>query len=123
MDVRTNIVLSWVIFTSGMVIASLLEGNWPFVAIGIFGWLGNSFRGQLPKQKPERLGEYLERHPFLKWFTVIYLLIISVLSLNYIGELSDLITDTNVALIVLVIFFPFFLLWANEDYTLYINNK
>jgi hypothetical protein len=123
MDVRKNLIISWITFVSGITVASLLEGNWPFLAIGITGLVGSYYRDRLPKQKPERLGEYLERHPFLKWFTVIYLLIVAGLSLNYIGELSELLMDTNIALFVLVMFLPVFILWANEDHALYVKYK
>ena len=123
MDVRRNLIISWVVFASGLAIASFLEGNWPFIAIGISGWLGNHFRAQIPKQKPERLGEYLERYPRLKWFTVIYLLIMAGLSLNYIGEFSEISLKTNPALLMLVLFFPFLILWLKQDYTIYVNSK
>ena len=123
MHVRQNLTISWALIVTGLSLASLLDGNWPIIIVGVFGGIASLYRSHLPKSKPFRLGEYLNQNPVLKWFTVIYLLILAGLSLKYIEELSGLLMNNNPILLVLVIFFPFLMIWVKQDYMLYVNNK
>lgn len=110
-------------FILGLLLASVLDGNWPFVALGVFGFAASFFRSQLPNEGKIGLGVYLNHHPGLKWFTAIYLLIMAGLSLKFMGELSEIVMSTNPAVLTLVLFFPFFVLWLKRDYSLYVNSE
>ena len=123
MCVRKNLVTSWLILTWGMVFASFLDGNWQMLVMGAVGGVSGYYRVRLPKRSPARLGDYLNSHPILKWFTILYLLIMAGLSLRYMGELSEILMSVNLALLVLILFFPFFVLWLKQDFTLYVNNR
>lgn len=123
MDVRKNLVLSWATFILGVTVAILIDSVWSMLTFGLFTAFSGIYRARLPKQTPARLGEQLEKHPKLKWFTVIYILVVAGLSLNYIGELSEIHMKTNSFLLMLVLFFPIFILWLKEDCTLYVNSK
>jgi len=123
MDVRKYLVLSWTTFILGILVAILVDSVWSMLVFGLFTTFSGIYRARLPKQNPACLGEQLEKHPILKWFTVIYLLVVAGLSLNYIGELSEIHMKTNSFLLILFLFFPIFILWLREDYTLYVNSK
>ena len=113
-----NLIVSWVLISCGIAIALPLDGNWQIVTIGVFGSLGNVFRMQAVKERTGSIFDYIEMFPYLKWFTVIYFLIASVLSLYFMNELSDLLQESNIFMVLLVLFFPMFVIWIHEDINL-----
>ena len=119
MSDRQNLIVSWVLISCGIAIALPLDGNWQIVTIGVFGSLGNVFRMQAVKERTGSIFDYIEMFPYLKWFTVIYFLIASVLSLYFMNELSDLLQESNIFMVLLVLFFPMFVIWIHEDINLY----
>ena len=121
MFVKRYLVFSWVLFITGLILASQFDDNWPMIIIGIFGAAASFIRSLIPKEESFRLGEFLNQHQTLKWLTVFYLLIVAGFALKYMDELSELLTNTNVALLLLM-FFPVFIIWAMRDYTLYVNS-
>ena len=121
MFVKRYLTLSWTLFITGLILASQFDGNWPMIIIGIFGAAASFFRSLIPKKKSFRLGEFLNQHRIFKWFTVFYLLTVAGIALKYMDKLSELLTNTNAAFLILLLFLPVFIIWAKQDYTLYVN--
>ena len=118
MDIRRNLLISWVLFLIAFISASILNYEMGIIAIGVFGGGAGYYRNKIKDDKPS-LDELVGFIPLWKWFSVVYMLVLSALSLHYLSELSAALTVVNPVIVMVITFFPILVPWIRYEYLLY----
>jgi len=118
MDIRGNLIISWILVLIAFISASTLNYEMGVIAIGVFGGGAGYYRNKIKDDKPS-LDELLGFIPLWKWFSVVYMLALSALSLHFISELSEALTVVNPVIVMAIIFFPILVPWIRYEYLLY----
>ena len=121
MDIRGNLLTSWILVFIAFISASVLNYELGTIALGVFGGGAGYYRNKIKDDKPT-LEELVGFSPVWKWFSVVYMLGLSALSLHFLSELSEALTVVNPIIFVAVTFFPILVPWMRYEYSLYIKS-
>lgn len=121
--IRYYLITSWILLFIGLMLASLSDDNWSIIIIGIFGSVAVFYRSLVPIPNKTQLGEYLNENPIIKWFTVMYSLVMAGSALVFMESFSGLLENTNIGFLMLILFLPFFVIWVKQEYHLYLNGE